>query len=66
MRAFFSFLLLALVGVAQALSYTGRRLLVVIEDASEKDKYSRFWGDLEGTPISLFSLTMRPNLSISS
>lgn len=47
MRAFFSLLLLALLGVAQALSYTGRRLLVVIEDASEKDKYSKFWGDLE-------------------
>ncbi|KAF2237937.1 Dolichyl-diphosphooligosaccharide-protein glycosyltransferase 48kDa subunit [Viridothelium virens] len=47
MRAFLSFLLPALVGVAQALSYTGTRLLVVNEDASEKDNYSKFWGDLE-------------------
>ena len=47
MRAFLSFLLLGVLGVVQALSYTGRRLLVVSEDAGEKEKYSKFWGDLE-------------------
>ena len=48
MRWLFSFLLLALLGVAQAVSYTGRRLLVVTEEAGEKEKYSVFLGDLEG------------------
>ena len=40
--------LLVLLGIAQALSSSGNRLLVVIEEASEKAKYSTFWGDLEG------------------
>ena len=43
-----SILLLGLLGAVQAISSTGNRLLVVNEDASEKDKYSKFWGDLEG------------------
>jgi oligosaccharyltransferase complex subunit beta len=43
----FSFLLLALLGAVQALSASGSRLLVVLEDAAEKDKYSKFLGDLE-------------------
>ena len=47
MRAFISLFLLALVSVVQALSSTGTRLLVVLEDAAEKTKYSKFWGDLE-------------------
>lgn len=48
MRWLLSFLVLALLGVAQAVSYTGRRLLVVLEDVAEKEKYSVFLGDLEG------------------
>lgn len=43
----FSFLLLALLGAVQALSSIGGRLLVVLEDSAEKDKYSQFLGDLE-------------------
>ncbi|KAF2197992.1 dolichyl-diphosphooligosaccharide-protein glycosyltransferase [Delitschia confertaspora ATCC 74209] len=43
----FSFLLLALLGAVQALSSSGSRLLVVLEELSEKDKYSQFLGDLE-------------------
>lgn len=46
MRWLFSLLLLGLLGLAQALSYTGNRLLVVLEEAAEKDKYSTFWADL--------------------
>jgi hypothetical protein len=49
MRWFLSLLLLALSKVSYALSSSGNRLLVVIEDAAEQDKYSTFWGDLEGT-----------------
>jgi oligosaccharyltransferase complex subunit beta len=47
MRWFFSFLLLWLPTIISALSSSGNRLLVVLEEASEKDKYSQFWGDLE-------------------
>lgn len=36
-----------------ALSAAGDRVLVVLEEATEKDKYSSFWGDLE----SMFPLT---------
>ena len=47
MRWLFSFLLLALLGVVQALSFSGTRLLVVLEELAEKDKYSEFWADLQ-------------------
>ena len=47
MRWLFSFLLLALLGVVQALSSSGDRLLVVLEELAEKDKYSEFWEDLQ-------------------
>ena len=47
MRWLFSFLLLALLGVVQALSSSGARLLVVLEELTEKDKYSEFWEDLQ-------------------
>ncbi|KAI0424819.1 Dolichyl-diphosphooligosaccharide--protein glycosyltransferase subunit WBP1 [Xylaria sp. FL1042] len=49
MRSLVSFLLLALVGAVQAISSSGgNRLLVILEDAAEKDGYSKFLGDLEG------------------
>ena len=48
MRWLLSFLLLTLLSLVQALSSSGNRLLVVIEEASEKSKYSKFWNDLEG------------------
>ena len=47
MRWLISTLLFALLGTVQALSSTGTRLLVVIDDIADKDKYSQFWGDLE-------------------
>jgi oligosaccharyltransferase complex subunit beta len=48
MRWLFSFLVLALVSVVSAVSTKGNKLLVVLGDKSEKDNYSKFWGDLEG------------------
>ena len=51
MRWLLSYLALALVGacqVCQAVSSTGNRLLIVLEEAAEKDNYSQFWKDLEG------------------
>lgn len=47
MRWLSSFLALALVSVVHAISYTGSRLLVVLEELADKDKYSLFWADLE-------------------
>jgi oligosaccharyltransferase complex subunit beta len=52
MRWLFSFLLLALLGVVSAKSIAGSRLLVVLEDAAEKEKYGVFLGDLEGMLLS--------------
>jgi oligosaccharyltransferase complex subunit beta len=48
MRAFLSILFLAFLGAVSALSSAGTRLLVVLEEASEKTLYSQFWADLEG------------------
>lgn len=47
MRSFLSFLLLLWLGIAQAISHSGNRLLVVLEDMKEKDNYSIFFSDLE-------------------
>lgn len=47
MKSFLSLLLLGLISLVQALSSTGNRLLVVLEEASDKSKYSAFFGDLE-------------------
>jgi oligosaccharyltransferase complex subunit beta len=48
MRWFLSILLLGLLGVVNAVSSTGNRLLVVLEELAEKDNYSKFFGDLKG------------------
>jgi oligosaccharyltransferase complex subunit beta len=54
MRWIFSFLLVWLAGVVAALSASGNRLLVVLEETSEKDKYSGLWKDLEGMLDNLY------------
>jgi len=46
-----SLLAVCLMGVVSALSATGGRLLVVLDDVADKDKYSQFWGDLQGEHI---------------
>ena len=48
MRWFLSLLLLGLFAAVNALSHSGNRLLVVLEESAEKEKYSKFLGDLEG------------------
>ncbi|KAH6657048.1 Dolichyl-diphosphooligosaccharide--protein glycosyltransferase subunit WBP1 [Truncatella angustata] len=47
MRSLVSFLLLLLAAVAQAVSSSGERLLVILDDVAEKAGYSKFFGDLE-------------------
>lgn len=51
MRPLLPLLVLSLLSLAQALSSSGSRVLVVIEEAAEKIKYSKFWADLEGAPL---------------
>lgn len=48
MRWILSFLLLGLLSAVSALSSGGNKLLVVLEELSEKSKYSKYFGDLEG------------------
>lgn len=48
MRWILSFLLLGLLSAVSALSSDGNKLLVVLEELSEKSKYSKYLGDLEG------------------
>jgi oligosaccharyltransferase complex subunit beta len=48
MRNVFLLALLALLNLVLAVSSSGDRLLVVLEDKSEKAAFSQFWTDLEG------------------
>ncbi|KKK25176.1 hypothetical protein AOCH_004553 [Aspergillus ochraceoroseus] len=47
MRWCSSLVLFGFLAAVNALSSSGNRLLVILEDATEKDLYSTFWGDLE-------------------
>jgi len=49
MKSVFTFLVLLLVAVVQAVSSTGSRLLVILNDVDEKNDYSKFFGDLTST-----------------
>jgi len=47
MRSLLSFAVLVLATVVSAISTTGDRLLVVLDDAAEQAGYSKFLGDLK-------------------
>jgi hypothetical protein len=51
MRWLFSLLLLGLLAVVEAASSSGKKLLVVVEELADKSKYSKYLGDLEGSPL---------------
>ncbi|KUJ09781.1 dolichyl-diphosphooligosaccharide--protein glycosyltransferase-like protein 48 kDa subunit [Mollisia scopiformis] len=53
MRWLLSFLILGLLSVVQAVSSSGNRLLVVLEELAEKSKYSKYIADLEGRGFSI-------------
>lgn len=55
MRWCSSLLLFGFLAVVNALSSSGNRLLVVLEEATEKGLYSTLWGDLECMPYRKFS-----------
>lgn len=48
MKSLISFVVLLFAALIHAISSSGDRLLVVLEDVAEKDGYSKFLGDLEG------------------
>jgi hypothetical protein len=45
-------MLFGFLAAVNALSSSGNRLLVVLEDSAEKGLYSTLWGDLEGMAMS--------------
>lgn len=57
MRYLLSFLLLGLLSIVQALSATGNKLLVILEDVAEKSKYSKYFKDLEGLDLTAIAFT---------
>ena len=58
MRLLLSCVLFLFSGVAYGLSSSGNRLLVVIEEATEQVKYSKFWIDLKGTSCTIVNSSM--------
>lgn len=48
MRWLLSFLVLAIVATVRAASFTGNRLLVVLDEQADREKYSVFLEDLAG------------------
>ncbi|KAI1417269.1 Dolichyl-diphosphooligosaccharide-protein glycosyltransferase 48kDa subunit [Hypoxylon sp. FL1857] len=48
MKSLISFIVLLWAALVHAISSSGDRLLVVLEDVAEKESYSKFLGDLEG------------------
>lgn len=48
MKSLISFVVLLWASLVCAISSSGDRLLVVLEDVAEKESYSKFLGDLEG------------------
>jgi oligosaccharyltransferase complex subunit beta len=55
MRWCLAFFLACFLTAVNALSSSGSRLLVVLEDTAEKSLYSTLWSDLEGTAFFLVS-----------
>jgi len=51
MMSVFTILWLAFAAVVTALSSSGSRLLVVLDEGADKAAFSTFWGDLEGREL---------------
>ena len=48
MRLLSHLLLVVCLSIVQAVSSGGNKLLVILEDVTEKSKYSKYLGDIEG------------------
>ncbi|KAI9664297.1 MAG: oligosaccharyl transferase glycoprotein complex, beta subunit [Trizodia sp. TS-e1964] len=53
MRWLFLLYLISLLGVVRSLSTAGTRLLIIVEEAADREKYSKLWQDLEGRDFNL-------------
>lgn len=51
--------------VAEAKSSTGSRVLVLLDSLAEKDSYTQFWHQLEGTVQDLARILLDPGNSIT-
>ncbi len=60
MRSLLSLCVFVLAGVVSALSTSGNRLLVVLDDVADKEGYSQFLGDLEGPSCTSFTFPIHP------
>lgn len=58
MRWCLALLLCSFLAVINALSSSGSRLLVVLDESAEKSAYSTLWSDLEGNQLVIFSVKM--------
>ncbi|KAH8423516.1 dolichyl-diphosphooligosaccharide-protein glycotransferase [Aspergillus melleus] len=54
MRWCLALLVFCFLAVANALSSSGNRLAVILEDAADKELYSTFWGDLQARGYNIF------------
>ena len=54
--------LVLLIAAVQALSTAGTRLLVVLDEGTEKGSYSKFWEDLEGERLQQSNLETEVDL----
>ncbi|KAI3321628.1 Dolichyl-diphosphooligosaccharide-protein glycosyltransferase 48kDa subunit [Xylariaceae sp. AK1471] len=65
MRSLVSLLVLLLVAAVEAISSSGNRLLVILEDVADKAGYSKFLGDLEGRGFDIsYETPKSENLSL--
>lgn len=64
MRLSLSVVISALAAATSALSTTGSRLLVVLDDVADKAAYGQFFGDLAGEFASITGLPTRRNARI--
>ena len=63
MQTILSAAVLLLAAVASAVSTTGNRLLVVLDNVAEKDDYKQFFGDLTGKLKEQEGLGLVPSLT---
>lgn len=57
MRSFLSLFVFLFAAVVSAISTSGNRLLVILDDVADKENYSKFLGDLESMAyLSVFKL----------
>jgi hypothetical protein len=65
MRSLFSLFLFLFAAVVSAISASGNRLLVILDDVADKANYSKFLGDLESLCLLACLLLPGPVLTVN-